>query len=72
MLRMVSKNVKEIVDQCKPNINVKIKYKQKVKEIDLNLNVMSTKYNFSSLTLWGCSNYCNKNNNLLKNIFFLR
>jgi len=61
MLRMVSKNVKEIADQCKPNINVK---KQKVKEIDLNLNVMSTKYNFTSLTLLGCSNYCNKNNNL--------
>jgi hypothetical protein len=64
MLRTVSKKVKEIVDQIKPNIFVKIKYTQKVETISLSLNVMSTKYNFTSLILSGCSDYCNKNNNL--------
>jgi Ran GTPase-activating protein (RanGAP) involved in mRNA processing and transport len=64
MLRIVSKTIKEIVDLCKPKINVKIKYDQKVKSISLSINVKSTKYNFTSLTLFGCSDYCNKKNNL--------
>jgi Leucine-rich repeat (LRR) protein len=64
MLRMVSKTVKEIVDLSKPRINVKIKYKQKVETISLSLNVMSTKYNFTSLILSGCYDYCSYYNNL--------
>jgi Ran GTPase-activating protein (RanGAP) involved in mRNA processing and transport len=65
MLRTVSKNVKEIVDLIKPRIVVKIKYKQKaVETISLRLDVMSKKYNITSLVLLGCSDYCNKNNNL--------